>query len=834
MSLKLKRATRNSHLISSASAQPFKLGPIALACAICSLPAVFYSNGALAADATKPPPTSGEAGSDIAPTSPPPTDMLRVMVTGQKQSLSVQKKSESIEAVNGARLEQNAVPDITTLIQSIAGVSLKTEGTGQTEIEMRGMTSSGGSSPTTGFYLDDIPLSPPAGAQNGKVVISPALYDMEGVDVLRGPQGTLYGSGAMGGSVKLITTAPDTSGFSASMQSILSGTQGGGFNHTDNFMINTPLVQDSMALRMVASEAYTSGWINRIVASPFPVVTNTGVTRGDVQSAPIVASYPHSNAAQQYNLRLNLLWKATPQLTIAPGLYYFTSRQDGISAVDSTPGTQTHYQPFDIREPMTDRIAIGTVTVTYAFDKAELTWNTSYWKRRSTQVQDGSEDFNNPQSGATLASNNDLNGPQPGYYGPAGTGKVVGTEDDPTRQLSAEMRLASKGSGPLQWVTGAFASDYWSTWNFSGISANPSVYMDLGTNQAATTKQWFVANSPTHMTQLALFGNGNYALDDHWKIEAGARLYRYNYAFSSTISGWGSGLGAATPSATGLIRLVNTGINPKLGLSYDVNNDMMLYSNVSRGARPGGGNALYPTSGAFWGGAYAPFNYSNGWPTSYQPDSVWSYELGEKARFFDRQLTVNASAYYENWQHPQLLAYPGDWAFNVNGKKATIEGADVNLKANLGGGFALGVALGYTHENVAPGDHWEIAPSKVMPDVPLFNGNIDLTYRKPLSNGYTFTAEVDSAYVDSRYSLSFVYPYQSTGYYAKLPAYNLTNLHLGLESPHGWSVSAFVTNLTNKHAALENMFQETEPSAALSRVMTNQPLTMGFNLSYKM
>jgi len=825
MSMKLKKETRNSHLISSGGAQPFKLGPIALACAILTLSTLPYSNQALAADAPAAPADSGEA--------PPPTDIQKVMISAEKQT-TVQRKSGSIEAVSGVLLEQNAVPDVTTLLQSIAGVSLKTEGTGQTEIEMRGMTSSGGSSPTSGFYLDDIPLTPPAGAQNGKVVISPALYDMEGVDVLRGPQGTLYGAGSMGGSVKLISTAPDPSGFAASMQSILSGTQGGGFNHTDNVMLNVPLVQDSMALRVVASEAYTSGWIDRIVSNAFPVVGNTGATRGDVQSAPVSASYPHSNAAQQYNLRMNLLWKATPQLTIAPGLYYFTSRQDGISAYDSTPATQTHYQPFDIAEPMTDRMTIGTLKVTYAFDAADLTWSTSYWKRRSTQVQDGSEDFNNPQSGATLASNNNINGPQPGYYGPGGTGTVVGTEDDPTRQLSQELRLESKGGGPFQWVAGAYASDYWSTWNFSGITANPSVYMDLGTNQAATTNQWFVANSPTHMTQFALFGNGSYAIDDHWKVEAGARLYRYNYAFSSTITGWGSGYGAATPSATGAIRLIDTGVNPKLGLSYDFDKDTMVYANVARGSRPGGGNALYPTTGAFWSGAYAPFNYTNGWPSTYKPDSVVSYEVGEKARFFDRRLTLNASAYYENWKNPQLLAYPGDWAFNVNGNKATIEGADVDMKAVLGGGFVLGAVVGYTHANVEPGDHWEISPGKVMPDVPLFNGNLSLTYQKHLNNGYIFTAEVDNAYVDSRYSLSFVYPDQSTGHYVKLPAYDLTNLRFGLESSHGWGVSAFVTNLTNKHAALENMFQETEPSAAFGRVMTNQPFTAGINLTYKM
>lgn len=840
-------AARDGGPISPVHARPFKLAPIALACTVLALSALAATAPAFAADAPEAavgagvatsesaaPTTNGAPALPAEPAAAEPAAMQEVLVTGRSQNSTAQRQAGSMERIGGLQLEQNAIPDIATLMQSIAGVSLKTEGTGQTEIEMRGMTSSGGSTPTTGFYLDDIALTPPAGAQNGKVVISPALYDMAGVDVLRGPQGTSFGAGAMGGAVKLITNAPDPSGFSASLQSILSGTRGGGFNHSDNAMLNIPLAQDSLALRIVASEAYTSGWIDRIVSDALPVVGNNGATRGDVQAAPVSAIHARSNAAQQYNLRMSLLWKATPRLSITPGLYYFTSRQDGISASDSTTGPAAHYQPFDIAEPMTDRITIGTLAVKYALDQADLTWNTSYWKRRSTQVQDGSEDFNNPQSGATLASNTNLAGPQPGYYGPGGTGTVVGTEDDPTRQLSEELRLASRGAGPLQWVAGAYASDYRSTWNFSGITANPSVYMDLGTSQPATTNQWFVADSPTHLTQLALFGHGSYALDQHWKVEAGARLYRYDYNFSSTITGWGSGLGAATPSASGRIHQVNTGVNPKLGLSYDFDHDMLVYANVARGARPGGGNAQYPTTGAFWSGAYAPFNYTNGWPSSYQPDSVWTYEVGEKARFFDHRLTLNASAYYENWRNPQLLAYPGDWAFNVNGSKATIVGADLDAKAVLGGGFVLGGALGYTHADVAPGDHWEITPAKVMPDVPLFNGNLSLTYHQPLSNGYSLTAEVDNAYVGARYSLSFVYPYQSTGHYAKLPSYDLTNLRVGIESSHGWGVSAFITNLTNKHAALENMFQETEPSAAFSRVMSNQPFTMGLNLTYKM
>ena len=757
----------------------------------------------------------------------------QVVVTGAGNNSAMQKATASVDVVGGDQLEKSGVPDITTLIQSMAGVSLKTEGVGQTEIEMRGMTSSGGNSPTTGFYLDGIPLTPPSGAQNGKVVISPALYDMESVEALRGPQGTQFGAGAMGGALKLTTVAPDPSGLGGSVQAILSGTKGGGFNHTENFMLNTLLVPDQVVLRIVGTEAYTSGWIDRIVANPFPVVTDNGATRGDVQSAAVIANHKNSNSDQQYNLRTSLLWKVTPQLTIAPSIYDFTSRQAGISAYDSTVGTETRYQPFDIAEPMTDRIRIEAVTTTYAFDSSRLTWNVAYWKRRSTQVQDGSEDFNNPLSGATLASNQDPNGPQPGYYGPNGTGTVIGTEDDPSSQLSSEMRLASSGTGPLQWVAGAFASNNFSTWNFSGITATPSTYMDLGTNQAATTDQWFVAYSPNHMKQYAVFGDATYALDEHWKIETGARLYRYDNEFSSTISGWGSGLGAATPSASGLIVSKKDGINPRLDVSYEFNPEELLYATAARAARPGGGNASYPTTGPFWGPAYAPFNYTNGWPKSYKPDSVWSYEFGGKGRFFDHRLIVNASVYYEDWQTPQLLAYPGDWAFNVNGDKATIAGSDLDVKAKLGAGFTFGADVGYTHASVQTGPHWEISPANVMPDVPKFNGNVSLSYRMLMSSGHTFTAEVDDAYVGSRDSLSFVYPYQSTGTYVKLPGYNLANLRIGLESPQGWSASLFVTNIFNKHAALENMFQETEPSAAFTRVMTNQPATMGINLSYK-
>ena len=212
-----------------------------------------------------------------------------IVVTASKRVSTVQDTPISISAVTGNDLLARGIDSLATLAQGTPGVSLKSEGPSQTEIEMRGMTSSGGNSATVGFYLDDIPLAGPASAQNGHVVIDPDLYDLNRIEILRGPQGTLFGSGSMGGTVRLITNQPNLTQFQSTAQSVLSGTDGGGFNHKDNLMVNLPLIDDTLALRLVGTEDYTSGWIDRIVADPFPLVGGDpeGTVRGDVQDAPI-------------------------------------------------------------------------------------------------------------------------------------------------------------------------------------------------------------------------------------------------------------------------------------------------------------------------------------------------------------------------------------------------------------------------------------------------------------------------------------------------------------------------------------------------------------------
>jgi iron complex outermembrane receptor protein len=774
--------------------------------------------------------------------------IAEVVVTALKRSSTVQTTTASIDAISGGDLQARGVTSLASLAQGTPGVSLKSEGPSQTEIEMRGMTSSGGNSATVGFYLDDIPLSGPANGQNGHVVIDPDLYDLNRIELLRGPQGTLFGSGSMGGTVRLITNQPDPTSYHASGESTLSGTEGGSFNHNDNLMVNIPLVQDKLALRIVGSENYTSGWIDRVVAEPgtFPRVDSTGTVRGDVAAAPVEKSYPGSNAYQLYATRVSLLWQPTPNLTITPSFFYETSKQNGISAYDSVSATDqapgaglAHYQPFNIAEPLTDDFKAYSLNINQDTSWAQITSSTSYWSRVSTQTEEDSEAFNNPDTGVTNAANG-VNASGQSYYGPTGSGEEIGVEKDLSSQFSEELRLTSKGSGPLTWVAGVYYSHFHSTWFFNGTTPNFSSFTDQGstlpgnTPAPATTPNWFDAYEPSTNAQSAAFADVVYAITSALKLEVGGRYTHDNYRFSSCITGWGSAQGAATPSCTGVIRLTSDAFNPKVTLSYTFDRNLMTYATVASGFRPGGGNALYPTTGPVWGAAFARMNYTgNTFPTTYKPDTVWSYEAGEKARFFNRRLTVNASVYFEHWHDIQLEAYPDDWALNINGNTASIYGGELDVAAVLGAGFDVQLTGGYVHTNLDGGPHWDITPLNVLPEVAPESGTAILNYARQLSDDLKFTAKIENTYTGRRYSLAFPEPNTPYGQYVPMAAYDLTNIRGGFNYRDTWTATLFVDNLFNKHAQLESLYPENLGSAAYNRVITNQPLTGGIDVSYK-
>lgn len=215
-----------------------------------------------------------------------------IVVTAEKYNSTVQNTPISISALSGEQLVAAGISTVEDAAREVPGLSMRSAGPGQTEYEARGLASNGGAAPTVGFYMDEVPLSPPALAQVGKVVIDPDLYDINRIEILRGPQGTLYGSGSMGGTVKIITNQPKIDTYEGSFQGTLSDTQGGSGNGGGSFMLNVPF-GDSLALRLVGTDTYRSGWIDRVVLDPFPQGTPDARERSGRPGAECHDKYKH-------------------------------------------------------------------------------------------------------------------------------------------------------------------------------------------------------------------------------------------------------------------------------------------------------------------------------------------------------------------------------------------------------------------------------------------------------------------------------------------------------------------------------------------------------------
>ena len=733
------------------------------------------------------------------------TTLTEIVVTAQRRPSTVQTTPISITAIAGDDARDRGITDIISIVQSVPGVSMKTSGPGQTELEMRGLVSSGGNSPTVGFYLDDIPLTAPASAQNGKVVISANLYDLNRIEVLRGPQGTIYGSGSMGGTIKLVPNVPNTSAFDTSAEVIFGGTDGGdSLNRTENGMVNLPL-SDTLAVRVVGTVGHSSGWINRIVIEQpdFPSALNASI-RGNVAAAPVANDYHDVNDENFRSVRAALLWNPTDRLSIEPSFMYEETTQGGLSLIDNPPGAETNYQPYDAPEPFEDRIDIGGLNVQYHFDPFDLSSTTSFWTRDEILREDGTEEF-----AFDLGS--------PVYPSEGGVGPSLSFEDDRSKQYSEEIRLTSAGLTNFKWLAGYFYQDFESNWDYS---FNTPFIAIPGTFANALT-----VYQPTKIVQNAVFGEVSYTFLDQLTATFGLRHYHYHGSESDAQSGWisASGSNAYAYSATGES---DSGVTPKLNLSYQLGKQVLVYGTAAQGFRPGGGNFPVPSSGTLGSECTADLQalgFSSA-PPSFKPDKVWSYELGEKFRSTDGRVTVNSAGYFENWQHIQqyIPLQCGD-LFTANSGDAHIYGAELEVNVVLFPELVASMNGSWLHAEYISNAVPTTTIGERVQDVPEVTGSASLAYHHGISHSLALIGRVDSAYVGSRIDTTAQANY--------LPGYALTNIRGGVEGDH-WSAVLFVKNLTNKMALLTNSPSLTLNSPTFNRTAVEQPRTFGFDINY--
>ena len=743
--------------------------------------------------------TAGETGAVQTPGSP--TEIQEVVVTAERRAGTVQSTPISITAVTGDEMQAQGLTSTSGLGAEIPGVSEHNSGPGQTEYEMRGVSSAGGTSPTVGFYLDDVPLTPAAQSLEGKVVVDPSLYDLNRVEVLRGPQGTLYGSGSMGGTIRLITNQPDSHQFSASGMLTGSDTKDGSGNYGANLMLNVPLVSNQLAIRIVGTDTYTSGWIDRVVLDPFPLPTEGGFARGNVLSAPVSTTYQDVNWERVEGVRGAILWQPVEGLTVSPTVMYQKITQGSPNYVDVPPGVsyETHYQPFDISEPSSDTFKLYTLPVKYDFASMEVASITAYYERDAALTQDSSEigqDFLQALIGIPGVS-----------YATAGP--LTASESDRTSQRSEELRLSSTGSSPFQWVIGGFYESY-DAHTLIGTSTPAPAAQELLTS-VFKGPSYFNLDFQNTLKQYAAFGEASYRIGD-FRATAGLRYYTYKQDENLT-QGGGLVTGSGPPEFDSIPSSAH-GVNPKYNLAYEPNKDLTVYAEAAKGFRPGGVNSPAPVT--------CPQN-----ALQYDPDSLWSYELGEKARLLGNRVVINSAVYYEDWTNiQQLFTEKCGVVVTSNAGTAHIYGGELEVTANVTEQLALSNGLGVTHAFIAeapPGSAFS-AGDRVQ-NVPRVTNTTSITFTQPLLPSYDLVFRATNVYTGNSTDPSFAPITQ-------VPSRDIANLRIGLVGRNKLSVFLFVDNVTDKRAYLNDPEEIFTFVPSINRVTTNQPRTIGLQVSY--
>ena len=788
-----------------------------------------------------------------------------IVVTATRQQTTVQTTPISISAVTSAEIASRGIVDVDSLVSSVPGIAVRnTGGPGEQEYEIRGLNSQGGSSSMVGMYFGDIPLSTALNSQVGKDMMSLGLYDVERVEALRGPQGTLYGSSSMGGTIRVLPQLPELNTFSGSTEEIVSDTaSGGGINHQERGMINMPL-GNTAAVRIVGSFTSDSGWIARRVIQDGAVAVDAGsfpnVSRpANFYTAPLQENLQGVNTAQINSVRAELLWEPIENFTIQPTALYQRVQQAAPPTVDvngtptnpATPKVLAHWEIYDEPEPQTDSLALGSLNMVYKLPVFSVTSATGFWHRNFVDMQSDTENvaavFGIPVYDAAA-----------GGIGLQSSSRGPGTmEQDDSRQLSEEFRLTSTAPGPFQWTAGYFYQDLYS--NDSNSALAPQAVAILGGPNV------IVESNPEVLVQNAFFAHVSWRFSPHFEIAGGFRHYHYSLSESSTEFGSNTVLAALgnTVPYNFATSIAASGTVPSVNLTYNIDQDHMLYARVDKGFRLGGASAdtgPIPVAPASSTNPILAVQIANECglqakllltstcnpniflqaPTTYGSDSLWSYELGEKSEFLDHRLIVNLDGYLENWNNPQIATNVAGFGFNVNGGNARIKGIEGELQALLPGGFDLSLNASYVDAKFVQSNALTGYPSDTrIPDTPQASGSAILGWKHNLSSDLSLYGSLEDDYVGTRTDLPFGVTatlLTMNQMLIHLPAYNLANVRFGIKGDRDngdrWNVALFVNNLTNNIVLIDPQPQISLQDGAFSRYVVSQPLTAGIDISY--
>jgi iron complex outermembrane receptor protein len=751
----------------------------------------------------------------------------QIIVTATKRDATIQDIPFSINAQTQADIQKSGAVTLEDLSRSVAGLSIQNLGPGQSQVSIRGVSAGQvvrdqpGVKEQVGVYLDESVIS--------LSLFTPDvdLFDLNRVETLRGPQGTLFGSGSVGGTIRYITNQPKIGAYEGVIEANANVLKGGDVGGYAKGAVNLP-ISDKLALRAVGYHTEYAGFIDAL---------GEGGTRKK-----------NVNDGSRSGGRLSLLFKPTDNISITPRVVYQEIKAGGFNRQDvfnlfANPNTTTRppillgerEQYLLLDESFRDKTFLGDLTASVGLGSVELTSVTSYIDRKIKLNRDASS-----LSGSVSV---DLGLPAAAVVLPS---KLVDTTD--LEQFTQELRLGSTGDGPFQWVFGGFYSKVDRLYDQRLPTPGYDAYADatLGAGTSAGAANGFPANSPYnaslpyHIKQKALFGEASYKLD---KLTAtvGGRYYDFSENRRFKSGGIFSGGDNRTDKTS------SDGFTPRVLLSYEANERVTFNAQASKGFRLGGVNdplnipLCTPQDAAIFGGYQ-----------TYKDESLWNYEGGVKSRFAG--ITVNGAVFYTDIKNLQTTLDAGSCSSRVvfNVPKAHTQGVELEISARPAPDLQVGLSgsllqaeFDSTVRDGTGAVLGGIEKGNRLPSVPQFQVSFNATYTHEITATTEGYVTVSFQHVGSRYTQasdqvnslrSFVSGLAFGGASGndptivdlKLRSYQLINLSAGLQMDNGVDVIAYVNNLFDENALLS--FDRERGGRARLGYTVGQPRTIGMTV----
>jgi iron complex outermembrane recepter protein len=733
--------------------------------------------------------------------------LQEVVVTAERRTEKLMDVPMSVTALSQDALDEKGVHNIDDLSRIAPGVTFLRNGMSDSgnyndedsDISIRGIDSTAGAS-TTGIYIDDTPIQT-RHLNFGTVNPYPELFDLDRVEVLKGPQGTLFGSGSEGGTLRFITPAPDLHTYSGYAKAEFGQIDGGGQNYEIGAAFGGPIIDGVLGFRVSASYREDGGWVDLVnYTRPTPVVTPCisnaanpfappcyGGPVDVYPTIPTVTNTVESNANwhDTQTVRVALRWTPSDTVTVDPSFYVQTLHINDTGAywVDiSDPADNVYRNGNAQRNPSTDPWYIGALKINWDLPWASLVSNTSYFSRDQHSVSDYSQWI------STVFFFNQY---------PAAGDVSSSFFTDKQNNFTEELRLSSKDpDARLQWTAGLFYlhADENSTEfiNSPDACSIPGAPCTDGANLAYLQPRFSMIDE-----QKAVFGELSYKLSSLFKLTAGVRYSDLDY--TGNVQEIEEGI-----FGDQLVNTTNSGndkpITPRFVLNFTPDADSLYYASAAKGFRPGGINTHLPPP------------CTTGLPTlpsTFSSDSLWQYEIGTKDTLLDRRLQVSGSLYYIKWKNIQQFVYlTCGLGFDYNLGSLTGEGGDLQVDWRATQDLTLGFMAAYTDSSfdgpvnlagvyplISSGDHLPASP-----------WNIDL------SGEYVWNAVARKPYVrlDYQYATAqhTLLPYLDPANVPNddptlqgLPEIRILDIRAGLRFG-GYDLSLFVHNALNYHTPI--------------------------------